>query len=268
MIYFISGKTRSHHKCPTRELTFKERNLKSKFHRLFLAVYDTVNKDIDIAKLKFHVQVLLINEKDSSQSVIIEQYLKEVKEKETSSDILVFLNKYDFISYRNPHVLRIIVESLLFHNQELVTQMNQYTNDCEEFELTLEELRQISHDEDLGPRAPSGLQEFSFKTNGDCSFTQWQKTYSETCQWSGHTLLKSVNPGCVIMTYVALPCVVSTVMKDLSDPVFLEKLKSKGVTVVQPELGQTHSEVSFSYIMCLLLTYTCSYHTNNKNYIL
>ena len=255
MIYFISGKTRSHHKRPTRELTFKERDLKKNFHRLLSAVYDTINKDIDIAKLKFHVQMLLTDEEDSSQLVIVEQYLKEVKEKETSSDILVFLNKYHFISYRNPQVLQIIVESLLFKNQDLVTQMNQYVKDCEEFELTLEELQQISHEEDLGPRAPSGLQEFSFKTDGDCSFPQWQTTYSETCQWSDHTLLKSVDPGSIIMTYVALPCVVSTIMKDLSDPVFLEKLKSKGVTVVQPELGQTHSKVSFSSIMYLSLIY-------------
>ena len=214
------------------------------------AVDNTVNKDIDIAELKFHVQILLINEEDSSQSVIIDQYLKEVKEKETSKDILVFLNKYHFISYRNPQVLQIIVESLLFHNQELVTQMNQYINDCEEFKLTLEELEQISHEEGLGPRAPSGLQEFSLKTNGNHSFPQWQKTYSETCQWSDRTLLKSVNPGSIIMTYVALPCVVSTVMKDLCDPVFLEKLKSKGVSVVQPQLGQTHSKVSFSHYTC------------------
>ena len=244
MIYFISGKTRSHHKRPTRELTFKERDLKKNFHRLLLAVYDTINKDIDIAKLKFHVQMLLTDEEVSSQLVITEQYLKEVKEKETSSDILIVLNKYQFISYRNPQVLQTIVESLLFHNQDLVTQMNQYMNDCEEFKLTLEELEQISHEEDLGLRAPSGLQEFSFKTDDDCSFSQWQKTYSETFPWSDRTLLKSVNPDNIIMTYVALPRVVSTVMKDLSDPVFLENLKSKGVTVVQPELGQTHSEVS------------------------
>ena len=64
MICFISGKTRFHHKRPTWDLASKERSLKSKFHRLFLLVYDTVNKDIDIAKLKFHVQVLLINEKE------------------------------------------------------------------------------------------------------------------------------------------------------------------------------------------------------------
>ena len=195
VIYFVSGKTRSHHKYPTRELTHKDRSLKLNFHRLLSAVYDTVNKDIDIAELKFHVQMLLIDEEVSSQSVNIEQYLKEVEEKETSSDILAFLNKYQFISYRNPQVLQIIVESLLFHDQELVTQMNQYTNDCEEFKLTLEELEQISHEEDLSPRASSGLQEFSLKTDGDHSFAQRKKTYSETFPWSDHTLLKSINPG-------------------------------------------------------------------------
>ena len=146
--------------------------------------------------------------------------------------------------------------------------MNQYTNDCDAFELTLEELEQISCEEDLTPRAPSELPELSFKTYDNHSFGQWQKTYLEIFPWSDHTLLKNVNPGSIIMTNVALPCVVSIVMKDFSDPVFLKKLKSKGLIIVQLQFGQTHFEVSFSYILCLLLTYTYSHYTNNKKTIL
>ena len=161
MIYFISGKTRSHHKHPTRELTHKERSLKSKFHRLLSALYDTVNKDIDIAELKCHVQMLLTDQKDSSQSVNIEQYLKELEEKETSSDILIFLKKYQFISYRNPQLLKDIVNRFLSHDLgvQVVSQMDQYIMDYEEFKLTREELYKITCEEDLDARAPSGLPE-------------------------------------------------------------------------------------------------------------
>ena len=252
--------TEFHHKRPTRKLTSKERSLKLKFHRL-LSVVDESLKNIEITKLQFHIELLLTDEEeDRPQLITVLQYIKEVKEQKTSKDLLVYLKANKFISYRNPQLLEDIVNVLLSHDVGVVSQMNQYIKDCEEFKLTLDELHQISR-EGLGPRAPSGLQEFSFKVNGDYSFPQWQKIYAEIFLWSNHTLLKSVNPGCVIMTYVALPCVVSTVMKDLSDPVFLEKLKSKGVTVVQPELGQTHSEVSVSSILCLLFTCTHSHHT-------
>ena len=75
------------------------------------------------------------------------------------------------------------------------------------------------------------------------------RRHSETFPWSDHTLLKSVNLGSIIMTYVALPCVVSTVMKDLSDPVFLEKLKSKGITVKQ----QVCLLIFFVFIHCMCI---------------
>ena len=245
MLLFYLEKTGSHYKHPTRELKSKERALKLKFHRLLSAVDDSV-KDIDVTKLQLHVQLLLTDDnQDCSQLITIEQYIKEVKEKKTSSDILVYLKIHKFISYRNPQLLQDFVDVLLSHDLVVVSQMDQYIKDYEKFELTLEELQQISYEEDLGPGAPSGLQEFSFKAKGDHSFPQWQKTYSETFPWSDYTLLKRLNPGSIIMTYVALPRVVSDVMKDLSDPVFLEKLKSKGVTVILPQLGQTHSGVSF-----------------------
>ena len=162
------------------------------------------------------------------------------------------MKTYQFIGYRNTEVLQYIVELLLSHNEELVIRMKEYVNDCENFDLTLEELEQISHEEDLGPEAPSGLEEFSFKTDGSRSYSEWQKTYSETCSWSRRTSLKSLNPCSIIMTYVALPCVASTIMKDLTDPVFLKKLKSKGVTVVQPVFvhGKACTEVSISHCTC------------------
>ena len=37
------------------------------------------------------------------------------------------------------------------------------------------------------------------------------------------------------MTYVALPCVASAVMKQLTNPKIVEKLKSKGVRVIKPQ---------------------------------
>ena len=151
-------KTGSHH----RHLAQTERYLRSKFHRLFVAVKDSVSK-IDVSKLKFYVQILLIDVQEPSQALSTQEYLEIVKEQKTPEDIVIFLITHKFISYRNPQLLQRIVECLLSHDLEVMSQMNQYIMDYESHELSLEELRRVSCEKDLGPRAPSGLQEFENK---------------------------------------------------------------------------------------------------------
>ena len=65
--------------------------------------------------------------------------------------------------------------------------------------------------------------------------------------WSRHTVMTNITPGCIAITYVALPCVTSTMLRDLTDPAILEKLESIGVTVVLPQIGQEESMVLLSY---------------------
>ena len=143
--------------------------------------------------------------------------------------------------------------------------MDDYVRKHEEFEqeLSLSQLEEISCEEDLHPRAPSGLPEFSLRTNGDTNVHQWRKTYSEKFPWSDRTLLKEINPGSIIMTYVALPCVVSDVLRDLTDPVILRELESIGVTIVHlPQPSQTSEVIVFtvkSILYYVISLYSCHY---------
>ena len=142
--------------------------------------------------------------------------------------------------------------------------MDDYVKKHEEFEqeLSLSQLEEISSEEDLHPRAPSGLTEFSLRANGDTNVHQWRKTYSEKCPWSNCTLLKEINPGSVIMTYVALPCVVSDVLRDLTDPMILRELESMEVTVVLlPQCSQTSEVLVFTVKSILYYVISlCSCH--------
>ena len=200
---------------------------------------------MDVEEFKFLVQGLLTDDLEYPQSDKVLQYLAEVEQLTTASDILKYLKTRNFISYLNYKLLEYIVQCLLKDKLEIVAEMDEYVKKHEEFEreLSLSQLEEISHEEDLQLRAPSGLSEFRFKVNDDTSVHQWRKTYSEKFPWSNRTLLKELNPGSIIMTYVALPCIVSDVLRDLTDPVILRELESIGVAVVLlPQPSQT-SEV-------------------------
>ena len=185
---------------------------------------------MDFEKFKFHIQDLLTDDLRYPQSVT---YLAEVKKLTTSSDILLFLKTHGFIGYQNYELLAYMVRCLWKENQKIVAQMENYIKKYKEFEqeLSISQLEEINHEENLRPTVPSGLPEFSLRTNGDTNANQW-RDYLGKFPWAIYIFLKSLIPGSVIMTYVALPCVVSDVLRDLTDPVILRELESMGVTVV------------------------------------
>ena len=208
---------------------------------LLSAVCVSSDMHIDIKQLKLHIKLwLVVDQVESYSSGTINKYCKKIESIDSSSEIMFFLAQNHFVSYRNPQLLEEIVEEFLLRDDNVVTRMDQYTRDLEAFKLTLKELEQVSCEEDLGPRAPSGLPEFTLKAdNHDMTKQQFQTTLSESIPQSNHTLLKSINPGSIIMTFVVLPCATSAVMKELTNPIVLKKLKSKGVRVIKPHPQRT-----------------------------
>ena len=201
---------------------------------------------MEVEEFKFLVQGLLTDHLESPQLTTTMHYLNEVKRLTTSSDILLFLKTNGFIGYQNYELLEYIVGCLLKDDLQVVAQMNEYIEKYKDFEqeLSLSELEEITCEENLQPKAPSGLPEFSLRSKSDTNVHQW-RGFLRRFPWSIYILLKSLIPGSIIMTYVALPCVVSDVLRDLTDPVILSELKSIGVTVVLlPQPSQT-SEVRY-----------------------
>ena len=234
-----------------------------KFYSLLSAIEESSDQK-NIEKFKFHVQILLTDAHKCPQLTTTIHYLNEVKQLTTSSDVLLYLKTHGFIGYQNYELLEYIVGCFLKDDLQVVAQMDEYIKKYKDFEedLSLSQLEEISREEDLHPRAPSNLPEFNFKVNGDTSVHQWKKTYSEKFPWSNRTLLKNINPGCIIMTYVALPCVVSDVLRDLTDPVILRELESIGVTVVLlPQPSQTSEVLVFTVKSILYYVISlCSCH--------
>ena len=216
---------------------------------------------MDFEKFKFLVQDLLTGH-DDLEYPQCNHYLTEVRQLTNSSEILLFLREHGFVSYQNYGLLAHIVRCLWKEDQEIVDQLEDYIKTYEEFEreLSLSQLEEVTH-EDLQPRVPPGLPEFSLRANGDTNAHQW-RDYLKRFPWSIFTLLKNLIPGSIIMTYIALPCVVSDVLRDLTDPVILSELESMEVTVVLlPQCSQT-SEVTVFTVKSILyyVISLCSCH--------
>ena len=64
------------------------------------------------------------------------------------------------------------------------------------------------------------------------------------------------------MTYVALPCVASAVMKQLTNPKIVEKLKSKGVRVIKPQ-SYDHCDTISSFSELMNISDTKDKETSN-----
>ena len=208
---------------------------------------------MDFEEFKFLVQDMLTGHDDLELSQC-DYYLNEVKQLRNSSEILLFLRRHGFVSYQNYEVLAHIIQCLWKEDKEIVAQLEDYIKKYEEFEreLSLSQLEEVNH-EDLQPNVPSGLPEFSLRTNGDTNARQW-RDYLTRFPWSIFTFLKNLIPGSIIMTYVALPCIVSDVLRDLTDPVILGELESIGVTVVLlPQRSQTSKVFVFTVKVNIVL---------------
>ena len=213
------------------ELESKAEDLIEDFHRLHSSIRDC-SIQIDFEKFKFLVQDLLFSEPYYSQSDKVLKFVDEIKLLTTSSEILIFLKKHGFVSYFNYRLLERITRILWKDDQRIMSQLNDYIKKCKEFkqELSPSQLEIICRKEHLHPIVPSGLPEFGLRAHDDtdaCHFSN----YLGRLAWSVYILLKSAIPGSIIMTYVALPCIVPDVLKDLTDPVILQELESLGVTV-------------------------------------
>ena len=228
--------------------------LELSFHQWLLEVRKSIQK-VDPDEVKFYVSLLLNGSQELTKS-----YLDKVNTPSLSvgSDTILFLMSQGLLSFWNYGTLQYIVKSLLQQDAKIVTMMEEYDRDYHTFCDTLLQLQKAFIKDGVRnprPKPPACLQQFRFKMKDPWptkSVQQWRDKYSGMFPWSRHTVMTSTTPGCITITYVALPCVTSAVLRDLTDPVILEELKSIGVTVVLPHVGQEKSMVNVFMIIMIL----------------
>ena len=228
--------------------------LELSFHQWLLEVRKSILK-VDPHEVKFYISLLL----NGSQE-LTKLYLEKVNafDLPVGSNTIHFLLSQGLLSFWNYGTLQYIIKSLLQQDAKIVIMMEEYDRDYHTFCDTLLQLKKAFIKDEVRnprPKPPGCLQQFRFKMKDPWptkSVQQWRDKYSGMFPWSRHTVMTSVTAGDIAITYVALPCVTSTVLRDLTDPVILEELESIGVTVVLPHIGQEESMVNVFMIIMIL----------------
>uniref|UniRef100_A0A1X7SPV1 Uncharacterized protein n=1 Tax=Amphimedon queenslandica TaxID=400682 RepID=A0A1X7SPV1_AMPQE len=160
-----------------------------------------------------------------------------------------FLIKYDFIGYINYKLLKKLSE-LIKDDDEIIRLFFKYEEEYAKLlsAASFQDLIPLFHKQsDLSPTAPLGLPYVSFHLERPWLLTNvytWISTFGQF-SWSYYAFLKQLRENCVIITYAMLPCVLDDVIRDLTNPVILRKLKTEGVTVI--ELPQQEIESQLEY---------------------
>ena len=207
--------------------------LEQKFHQLLLEVRKSI-ENVDANEVKFYLSLLL-----NGSPELTNLYFEKVNTPNISvgSDTILFLMSQGLLSFWNFGALQYIIKSLLQQDANIVTMMEEYDRDYHTFCDTLLQLQKAfvkDHVRKPRPKPSSSLLHFCFKMKDPWptkSVQQWRDKYSGMFPWSQRTVMTNVTPGCITMTYVALPCVTSAVLRDLTDPVTLEELALIGITV-------------------------------------
>ena len=211
----------------------KVRMLELKFHQWLLEVRKSI-ENVDANEVKFYLSLLL-----NGSPELTNLYFEKINTPNVSvgSDTILFLMSQGLLSFWNYGTLQYIVKSLLQQDANIVTMMEEYDQEYLTFCDSLLQLQKAFIKDSVRkprPKPSASLLHFCFKMKDPWptkSVQQWRDKYSGMFPWSQRTVMTNVTPGCIIMTYGALPCVTSAVLRDLTDPVIPEELALVGITV-------------------------------------
>ena len=217
--------------------------LQGKYDSLVLAVKNSLESNrIDVENAK-----LLINGCLKRKASVVPELIPCINILKKINDFksfFEFLSEYDFIGYLNYKLLKKLITELVKDDNEISKRFFEYEKEYAKLlsAASFEDLIPFFEKQsDLSPTAPLGLPYVSFRLERPWLLTSvytWISTFGEF-SWSYYALLKQLRKNCVIITYAILPCVLDDVMRDLKDPVILNKLEDKGITVIElPQEGE------------------------------
>ena len=195
-----------------------------------------INHKVDLEGAKLMIKCCLQVETRPSPQLI--EYINRLQKLHDFDSLFHFLTDNNFIGYLNYKLLKRLSQLIIPSDIDLMNKIDEYEQKYSELlgKASCANLLNLFKEwSDLSPTAPIGLPRVSFhldKSWLDSLFIEWWRIYDKFA-WSSKSFLKQLRKNCIIITYVILPSVLDDVMKDLSDPVILEILASKGVTVFE-----------------------------------
>ena len=209
--------------------------LKQQFEELLLFILKSIG-GVDLSVLKFQISMFFQCETISSPEIrAISDTLQSMI---TPQNVLNFLIMGKYVGYLNFELIKAFQKVL--KSDQLEKKIEEYEKNHIAF-LKLFSFNAIlnafKQHPDLAPASVIGLPKFKVRLQTPWdgrSVFQWVEFFQEvstSSTWPSSLIIDSIERNCIVLTYAVLPCFISSVFKDLEDPLLKKQLENEGVSI-------------------------------------
>ena len=213
-------------------------NLKEEFGEL-LADIQKLIREVDLDDLKLRITWFF--NADNALTEETQKKALELQSLPTPQSILSFLIINKFIGYLNYELIKVFQKAT--ESEEMKIKIDRYE---EKHDMFLHQFDYSSlidafkKNPELAPVSVVGLPKFTVKLaktwEGKSAYT-WKQFFQKIFTWPPHLIIVDIKRNCIVLTYAVLPFFVSSVVRDLQNPLIIKQLKKEGVSVeLSPDL--------------------------------
>ena len=202
------------------------------FEELLLTILNSLGK-VDLDNLKLRISWFFNTEAEITPEVQdISYQLQSITTPQSVLNVLITNNLIGYFNYKFLKVFQKAIKS-----SEIEAKIEEYEEKHNaflkrfSFNAIIKMFRQCPN---LAPGSVVGLPHVAVKLEthweGKSAY-EWKKFSETNFAWPRHLIIDSIKSGCIVLTYAVLPFFTSSVVKDLEDPLLLEQLEIKGVSV-------------------------------------
>ena len=239
--------------------------LKQQFEELLHFIVESIG-GVNVNALKLQIAMFFQSETISSRE--IQNISDTLQSMTTPESVLNFLIIGKYVGYFNFELIKAFQKIL--KSDQLEKKIEEYEKNhiaflkLFSFSAILDAFKQYPN---LAPASVIGLPKFKVRLQkpwlGRSMFT-WVEVFQKvsTSTSPSSLIIESIERNCIVLTYAVLPCFISSVFRDLEDPLVKKQLENEGVSIELSsdllKLGNKDEEytakVSLHDIQCTLST--------------
>ena len=216
------------------------RYLKQEFEELLVDIQNLI-QEVDLDNLKLRITWFFNAENAITPE--IHNKVDKLQSLTTPQNVLNFLIINSFIGYLNYEIIKAFQKAT--KSEEMKIKIEEYEKKHDVFlhqfpyGSLIDAFKQNS---ELAPVSVVGLPKFTVKLattwEGKSAYT-WKEFFQNIFTWPPHLIIVSIERNCIVLTYAVLPFFVSSVVRDLQNPLIIKQLKKEGVSVeLSPDLSK------------------------------
>ena len=206
-------------------------SLQKRFERVLIATTMAI-EGVPVKILRVRISWFLNHKKQNSEA--IEDHLMKLELFTTAEGVLNYLIRNEFIGYLNYELIRIFQEEA---KSEKLNQVIEDYDKChiDSLQVNFNDIIHVFRRRpDLAPKYPVGLPKLTIYLESPWegrSVFEWNEFLQKRFTWPLNLIISRISPKCIIITYAVLPFFVTSIIRDLKNPLIVEELESEGVRV-------------------------------------